>query len=243
MRAVLLAGGKGTRLHPYSLVLPKPLMPISDFPILEIGLRQLQHYGFTDVTIAVGHLAQLIMVLFGDGRKLGLNIQYAIEDVPRGTIGPLAGIPEITKEGQPVLLMNGDTLTDLDFAAFARSHGSDGALVSVATFRKEVAVDLGVMEWGEDGTLVNFREKPVIPLSVSMGIYMLSPGVVELIPAEGLFGFDHLMHICLQRNLPVRSYPHQGIWLDIGRPDDYRSAVDIFEKQRARFCPWEKDVP
>lgn len=240
MRAIILAGGKGTRLHPYSFILPKPLMPISDMPILEIGLRQLHHHGFRDITIAVGHLANLIMLLFGDGKKLGLNIQYAIEDSPRGTIGPLAGIPEIAREGKPVLLMNGDTLTDLDFRAFAASHEESRALVSVATCKKNVAIDLGVMEWNAAGKLTDFREKPTIPFSVSMGIYMMSPAVVDLIPAEGLFGFDHLMHLCLQRTLDVRSYPHDGIWLDIGRPDDYRAAVDIFEKQRLCFCPWER---
>lgn len=125
MRVVILAGGKGTRLQPYSLVLPKPLMPIGDLPILEIELRQLRHYGVTDVTIAVGHLANIIMALFGDGTQLGLNITYAIEDRPRGTIGPLAHIPELRRENGPFLLMNGDTLTDLDFRSFAEGHARE----------------------------------------------------------------------------------------------------------------------
>ena len=243
MRAVILAGGKGTRLHPYSLVLPKPLMPIGDCPILEIGLRQLRHYGFGDVTIAVGHLANLVMALFGDGKSLGLNIRYAIEHQPRGTIGPLADIPDIVKERSPVLLINGDTLTDLDFCAFAQSHSQSRALDSVATYTKNVAIDLGVMDWDASGTLTGFREKPVIPLSVSMGIYVMSPEVVDLIPPRMPFGFDDLMHICLERKLEVRSHLHRGIWLDIGRPDDYRTAVDTFEKQRLNFCPWERELP
>ena len=239
MRAVILAGGKGTRLHPYSLVLPKPLMPIGDFPILEIGLRQLGHYGFTDVTIAVGHLANLIMLLFGDGKRLGLNISYAIEDAPRGTIGPLAHIKELREERKPFMLMNGDTLTDLDFARFAQCHAEDGALVSVATYTKYVPIDLGVMELNGGSRLAKFREKPTMSFLVSMGIYAMNPEVLEQIPCTGLFGFDHLMKRCLENKLPVRSHPHDGIWLDIGRPDDYRSAVETYEKQRELLCPWE----
>ena len=240
MRVVILAGGKGTRLQPYSLVLPKPLMPIGDLPILEIELRQLRHYGVTDVTIAVGHLANIIMALFGDGTQLGLNITYAIEDRPRGTIGPLAHIPELRRENGPFLLMNGDTLTDLDFRSFAEGHARDRVLVSVATFTKNISIDLGVMEMSPEQRLVGFREKPVIPFSVSMGIYAMNSGVLDLIPASGPFGFDDLMNLCLEKKIEVRSHPHDGIWLDIGRPDDYRAAVEIFEKNRAMLCPWEK---
>ena len=114
-------------------------------------------------------------------------------------------------------------------------------LVSVATYTKNVAVDLGVMDWDASGTLTGFREKPVISFDVSMGIYMLNPEVVDLIPPREPFGFDDLMHICLARKLTVRSHLHRGIWLDIGRPDDYRTAVDTFEKQRISFCPWERN--
>lgn len=242
MRAIILAGGKGTRLHPYSLLLPKPLMPIVDFPILEIGLRQLHHYGFTDITIAVGHLANLIMAFFGDGSKFGLKITYAIEDVPRGTIGPLASIEELKSEKRPFLLMNGDTLTDMDFGELARSHAESGALVSIATYTKCVKIDLGVLELNDDGRLTGFREKPVLPFGVSMGIYVMSPPVLEHIPSDRPFGFDDLMHLCLKKNLVVRGHRHDGIWLDIGRPDDYRSAIETFEKNRDSFCPWERSV-
>lgn len=240
MRVVILAGGKGTRLHPYSLVLPKPLMPIVDFPILEIELRQLRHYGLTDVTIAVGHLANLIMALFGDGRQLGMNIRYATEDGPRGTVGPLASMAELREENAPFLLMNGDTLTDLDFRAFAAAHDPAKVVVSVATYTKKVAIDLGVMEMSPAGRLVSFTEKPVIPFSVSMGIYAMSPAVLDIVPADRPFGFDDLMRVCLDRNLPVRGHPHDGTWLDIGRPDDYRAAVETFERERSIFCPWER---
>jgi len=239
MRVVILAGGKGTRLHPYSTVLPKPLMPIVDFPILEIGLRQLRHYGFTDVTIAVGHLANLIMLLFGDGKKLGLNITYAIEDEPRGTIGPLANIQELHDEGRPFLLMNGDTLTDLDFAGFAMDHQKEGALVSVATYTKYVPIDLGVLDLNGGTRLINFREKPKMSFLVSMGIYCMNPEVLDHIPDTGMFGFDDLMHRCLERKLPVHAHTHGGIWLDIGRPDDYQAAIETFDNNRGILCPWE----
>lgn len=197
MRAIILAGGKGTRLHPYSLLLPKPLMPIVDFPILEIGLRQLRHYGFIDVTIAVGHLANLIIAFFGDGSQLGLRIRYAIEDVPRGTIGPLSAIPELREENRPFLLMNGDTLTDMNFAEFAKAHSDGGALVSVATYTKCLPIDLGVVEFDGSGRLTAFKEKPVISFGVSMGIYAMSPPVLDHIPSNRPFGFDDLMHHCL----------------------------------------------
>ena len=241
MRVVILAGGKGTRLLPYSLVLPKPLMPIVDLPILEIELRQLRYYGFTELTIAVGHLANLIMALFGDGRKLGLEISYAIEDRPRGTVGPLAQMPELRRENRPFLLMNGDTLTDLDLRAFAEQHSRGTAFVSVATYTKTLSTDLGVIEMNADRALVTFREKPLITFSVSMGIYAISPGVLDLIPDETPFGFDDLMRICLERRIEVRCHPHDGLWLDIGRPDDYRAAIEIFEKRRSVLCPWERN--
>ena len=241
MRAIILAGGKGTRLHPYSLLLPKPLMPIVDFPVLEIGLRQLRHYGFTDVTITVGHLANLIMAFFGDGSKLGLRIRYAIEDVPLGTIGPLSTIPGLREENRPFLLMNGDTLTDMNFAEFAKAHSDNGTLVSVATYTKCLPIDLGVMELDGNGQLTAFKEKPVIPFDVSMGIYAMSPPVLDHIPSNRPFGFDDLMHHCLQENLEVHGHRHQGIWLDIGRPDDYRAAIETFENNRPSFCPWERN--
>jgi NDP-sugar pyrophosphorylase family protein len=239
VRVVILAGGRGTRLLPYSLVLPKPLIPIVDMPILEIELRQLRHFGFSQVTIAVGHLANLIIAMFGDGRKLGLEIDYAIEDRPRGTVGPLAQMPDLRRDNQPFLLMNGDTLTDLDLRAFAEQHSRGTALVSVATFAKSLSTDLGVVEMNEDKTLVTFTEKPRITFSVSMGIYAISPGVLDLIPEETPFGFDDLMRICLEKRVEVRCHPHNGLWLDIGRPDDCRAAIEIFEKQRHAFCPWE----
>ncbi len=236
MHAIIMAGGKGRRLAPYTLVLPKPLMPISDLPILEVVLRQLKFYGVTRITITVGHLANLIMAFFGDGENLGVPIEYQIEDEPRGTIGPLAQVRDLDA---PFLVMNGDLLTDLDFAEFAKSHLHSDALVTVATYHKKVPVDLGVMHFDAAGDLIRFQEKPTFTFNVSMGIYMMRPEVLAFVPKTGMFGFDDLMHVAIEQKLPVRSYAFQGRWLDIGRPDDYRLATETFEQERGVFCPWE----
>ncbi|MGE0433200.1 MAG: NDP-sugar synthase [Planctomycetota bacterium] len=238
MRAIVMAGGKGTRLHPYTMALPKPLMPVGQWPILELMLRQLAHYGIKRVTITVNHMANLIMAFVGSGEGLGLEIDYAIEDEPRGTIGPLAHIKGLADDG-PFLVMNGDLLTDLDFSAFNRAHRTSDAMITVATCTREVNVDLGVMEFDDDGRLVSFREKPVLPLTVSMGIYAMHPSALQHVPTDRPFGFDDLMKVALSKKLSVRPFSFQGLWLDIGRPEDYGNASELLDRYRRRFCPWE----
>ncbi len=233
-----MAGGRGTRLRPYTLVIPKPLMPVADMPILEVVLRQLKHYGFERVTITVGHLANLIVAFFGNGEKLGMQIDYAVEDQPRGTIGPLAHIDGLD---EPFLVMNGDLLTDLNFGAFAEHHRTADAAISVATYVKRMPIDLGVVHIDNGGRLCGFDEKPVIPFHVSMGIYALSPEALQQVPHDQPFGFDDLMRAALHQQVPTNAYLFEGRWLDIGRKDDYQVAVETFERDRHFFCPWEAD--
>jgi len=232
MRAVILAGGKGTRLRPYTAVLPKPLVPVGDTPILEIILRQLARAGITDVTITVGHLASLIETFFGDGSRFGLTIGYFHEETPLNTVGSLALIEDLT---EPFLVMNGDVLTDIDFGKLLESHRAQGAMATIATAVREHRADFGVVRWDGDTRIVEFIEKPMSRYHVSMGVYVFSCGVRRHIPAGKPFGFDELMQAMLDANERIYSYPHQGYWLDLGRPDDYERAIEDFSRMREHF--------
>ena len=239
-RAVIQAGGKGTRLYPYTAVLPKPLMPIDEIPILEIVVRQLVHYGFRDLTITVGHLGHLIMAVLGDGSRFGARIDYMRETKPRGTIGALSGLRDVT---DPILVMNGDLLTDFNLSEFMNAHLAGKTDLSVGTYYKEFPVSLGVLELDENQNAVGFCEKPVLSFPCSMGIYAISPKLMPLIPRSGVFGFDDLMALCLSRRIAVRAHPFDGLWLDIGRPEDYASAADLFRQHRDRFLPtWRTEI-
>lgn len=233
-QAVILAGGKGARLAPYTTILPKPLMPIDDMPVLEIVLRQLKAHGFTKITISVGHLAQLLMAFFGDGGKLGLDIDYAIESEPLGTIGPLA---QMKLPAEPFILMNGDILTDLDYSDLYLYHGRADSLLTIATCRKTVDITLGVLDYDGRHVLQGFREKPRLPFDVSMGVYVMDPRIVDYVPPGKHYGFDELVLDLLERNVPPRVYPFDGLWLDIGRPEDYSLASECFLEHRDRFLP------
>jgi NDP-sugar pyrophosphorylase family protein len=236
MRAVILAGGKGQRLRPYTTVLPKPLMPIGDMSILEVVLRQIKAAGVTRVTMAVGYLAEILQAFLGDGRRLGLQIDYSFEERPLGTVGPLALIPSLADERQ-FLLMNGDVLTTIDFATFLRSHEKSGAELTIATHQRQVKIDFGVIETDANDLLTGYVEKPSIDYRVSMGIYCFSSTVLsELRPGE-YRDFPDLVKTLIAAGRKVASYPFDGYWLDIGRPDDYAIAIDQFESRRHEFLP------
>lgn len=220
-RAVVLAGGKGQRLYPYTTVLPKPLLPVGEKPILHHVLQSLGKAGLRDVTISVGHLAELIMVFFGKGEKLGLRIDYAIEDEPLGTIGPLTRIENL---GDNFLVMNGDVLTDLDIKALWDAHIASSALLTIAVFAREVKIDFGVLRRDALHRVTEFIEKPTIPYDVSMGIYVLNKRCLDFVPPGTHFGFDELVLALLAAGETVHAFPHQGKWLDLGRPEDYETA-------------------
>jgi NDP-sugar pyrophosphorylase family protein len=233
MKAVILAGGKGTRLYPYTVSLPKPLVPIGDKPIVEIMLRQLHRAGVRDVTVSVGHLAELMMSFLGDGRQLGLSITYVREDKPLGTVGPLALIDDLPEN---FLLMNGDVLTDLDYASLFAGHVASGARVSISTYHKKVNVDLGVLI-SDQGRVTDYIEKPTYIYDVSMGVYVMNRSVLGRIPKEEYFDFPMLIHALLAAGEFVRAVPFDGIWLDIGRPADYEEAQKTFADQGDRLLP------
>ncbi len=224
--AVILAGGKGTRLRPFTVAIPKPLVPIADKPILEIIIIQLVKQGFHRVIITVNHQADIIMAYFGDGGKWGIKIEYSLEDIPLGTMGPLKLLRDLPDH---FLVMNGDVLSDLDYAAFLDTHIKSGKIFSIASYRRTQKNDYGVLEIN-DNILTGFREKPEVQFVVSMGIYAVSKKTTGYIPTDQYFGFDMLMTSFLEKKIDVAIYEHTGYWMDIGRPEDYaRADRDIEE--------------
>jgi NDP-sugar pyrophosphorylase family protein len=222
MEAVILAGGKGTRLRPYTITLPKPLMPVGERPILEVVIGRLKAAGVTKITIAVNHMADLIMAFFGAGEKVGVEIKYSIEEKPLGTVAPvklISGLPE------HFLVMNGDILTDIDYADLYHSHIESGALFTIATYQRETKIDFGVLDLENTlNRVTGFREKPTYHFDVSMGIYVFSRALLEHVPFNEPYGIDNLVLDMLSRKMTINSYPFKGYWLDIGRPDDYDQA-------------------
>jgi NDP-sugar pyrophosphorylase family protein len=231
-RAVILAGGRGTRLRPYTVVLPKPLMPIGDFPILEVIVRQLASYGFGHITMAVNHQANLIKAFFGNGSQWGTHIDYSLESEPLSTIAPLTLIPDLPEN---FLLMNGDVLTDLDFGALWTRHLDGQRLFTISAASRKEITEYGVLHVNGDSMLNGFEEKPEKKYLVSMGVYAANRRVLAEVPKGVKYGFDDLMRDLLARGLPVHVEPHAGYWLDIGRPEDYAQAIDDFEHGRKNF--------
>lgn len=232
MRAIILAGGKGTRLAPYTTVLPKPLMPIGEMPILEIVIRQLARHGFNDLTLAVGYLAELLMAYCGDGSKLGVNIEYSKEEQPLGTAGPLSLIKNLD---ETFLVMNGDLLTTIDYSEMLKYHRERNALATIACYQRDVKIDLGVIEMDADNWVTNYIEKPTYHYAVSMGIYIFEPAVLELIPQDQRFDLPDLVINLMNKGQRVNVYNFDGYWLDIGRHDDYERAIDEFASHRNDF--------
>ncbi|MGC5330509.1 nucleotidyltransferase family protein [Micromonospora sp. DT62] len=234
MRAVILAGGRGTRLRPFTTSFPKPLMPVGDMPILEILLRQLRSHGVTDVTLLTGHLAYLLEGYFEDGRRWGLNIDYVREERPLGTAGPLRQLAGTLVDD--FFVMNGDLLTDLDFAGLMAQHRKAGAPVTVSVYARPEKIELGILQLDADGEVVGYDEKPTLKLDVSMGAYAMSPSALTEIP-EGPYDMPQLILDLLGAGRRVTSRRHEGFWLDIGRVDDYSLANRMFAENPAGFLP------
>ena len=233
--AVVLAGGVGSRLRPYTMVLPKPLMPVGERPILEIVLQQLRRRGFSRVILAVNHRDALIRAVIGDGGDYGLEVTYSKENQPLGTVGPLHLIADRLPES--FLVMNGDLLTDLDYHEFLEAHRVSGRCITVGVVRREQTIDFGVIELGADDRAVGFREKPTLELWVSMGVYAMGRRILEYVPWQEPFGFDDLMRTLLEREVPIGVRAHDGQWHDIGRPDDFEIAADAFCRHQELFLP------
>jgi NDP-sugar pyrophosphorylase family protein len=229
MQAVILAGGKGTRLVPYTMVFPKPLMPIGDMPILEVVIRQLKKYGFTKIVLAVGHLAGLIEAYFGDGSKWGVEITYSREDEPLGTAGPLALLNNLDEN---FLVMNGDLLTNIDYSDLMLHHLESGALSTVSIYTKEVPINLGVLELDKNGKIMNYIEKPTLKYKVSMGIYAFNKNILNYIDRGRYLDLPDLIKTLIQKDENVSGYIFEGYWMDIGRYEDYSKVLEEFESMK-----------
>lgn len=233
--AIILAGGRGTRLRPYTTTIPKPLVPIGDeSAILEIVLRQLAANGIRRVTIAIGHLGELIRAYVGSGEQWDLEVDYATETRPLGTMGPVVAI--LDRLPDRFLVLNGDILTDLRFSALLDAHAASDAPLTIATYRRKVEIDFGVLTV-ESGRVVAFREKPSLDYEVSMGVYALSHATLEPYPVGEPLGFDRLVLDLLAAGRMPAAYPVEGYWLDIGRPEDYDRANAEFAGLRPLLLP------
>ncbi len=233
-QAVIMAGGKGTRLHPYSALFPKPLMPLGDMPVLELLLRRMKKAGVEDVILAINHLGGLIKTFFGDGSQLGLRIRYSGEDQPLGTAGALGNVLDLLDEN--FLVSNGDLLTTIDFDAMGQQHIATGCDASIGVFQRENKIDFGLIEFDSQMRLCAYREKPTSTYFVSMGLYVLRREAVRSCITQGEYlDMPSLLLKIQHAHGDVRCYHDDCMWLDIGRPDDFALAQSMFEKNRELF--------
>ena len=232
IRVVILAGGRGARLRPLTAVFPKPLVPLGDKPILEILLRRLAGFGLTNITLCTGHLSELLMAVFGDGAKLGLDIRYVHEETPLGTAGALAMVDDLT---DPFLVMNGDLLTTLNFNKMLEHHRARRADITVGTFRRDVRIDFGVIESDDQGRFLGCREKPTYHFEVSMGVNVLRRGVAERIEPNKPLDMPDLIESVHTSGGTVCCYREDCYWLDIGRMDDYALAQEQYAQNEQMF--------
>ena len=228
MRAIILAGGKGTRLRPYTAAIPKPLVPIGENQVvLEVVIHQLIKYGVNHITIAVSHFSNLIISYFGDGSKWGIKIDYSVEEKPLNTIGALTIIKDLPEN---FLVINGDTVTNLNYKEFYDEHVKRENPISVSAKKREVKIDLGVLKFDENKHLVEFSEKPTHYAYVALGVNCFHRSVIERLAKESWYGFDDLMRDSLANKEKIWIYEFDGLWFDIGRPEDYQYVVENYDE-------------
>jgi NDP-sugar pyrophosphorylase family protein len=233
MRAIILAGGKGVRLKPYTTLIPKPLVPLGgERSVLELVVMQLAKAGFKRVTLAVSHLSDLVMAYFGNGNKWGIDIDYSLEQKPLNTIGPLTIIRDLPED---FLVMNSDVLCNLDFKKFFREHVRTKSQVSVAACQRDSVVDFGVLKYDSNNCLTEFYEKPTHRFEVSMGIYCFNRSAIGKLPKNQPYGFDQLMTDGIRNKSVIRIFSFNGFWLDIGRPEDYQYADEHYEEIKKKI--------
>jgi len=237
MKAVVMAGGKGTRLAPYTKILPKPLLPIGDMPILEVLIRQMKQAGVDEIFLTVGHLSELLRAFFQDGEQWGVKINYCYEDFPMGTVGALA---QISGLNETFLMTNGDVLTTLDPQALFAFHKRQQAMATIAVHHRKVKIDFGVLQLNGSSSVTGYLEKPMLEYMVSMGMYVFEPDVVAYVPKRQYLDFPDLILKLIAAGEKVVAYPFDGYWQDLGRPDDYEQAANDFDGMRSQFLPIEE---
>lgn len=230
MQAIILAGGKGARLRPYTNIIPKPLLPIDNMPILEIILRQLKKHKFTKIVITIGHLGEIIKAYFGDGKKLGLKIRYSLEEKPLGTVGALSLVNNLDDN---FLVMNGDILSNINFSDLYDFHKKNKKKVTIVACKKSIKLSLGVLEC-KGGKLIDYIEKPEYKFNVSTGVYILNKNIIPLIPFNKYYDFPRLIKDIIPEE-DINVYQFNGYWFDIGTPEDYNQAQDSFIELRDIF--------
>lgn len=238
MKAIIMAGGKGSRLYPYSATLPKPLMPLGSMPVLELLLRQLRHAGVTEAIIAVNHLRHLIEAFFGDGARLGMHIEYSVEDTPLGTAGPMGAV--LNRLGDNFLLLNGDLLTTLDFGRMMHAHADQAADVTIGVFERELNIDFGLIEVDSRMRMTDYIEKPRYKHLISMGVYVIRSAAVRgfVVPGQRL-DMPQLVLAMMNAGQQVQCHRQDCLWLDIGRPEDFALAQQMVEADQNAFLPLE----
>lgn len=232
MKVVILAGGKGKRLEPYTTILPKPLMPIGNLPVLEILIKGLEKHGFKEIILATGYLSELLMAYFKDGNKCGVKIEYSKEEEPLGTAGPLKQIPNLESA---FLVMNGDILTVLDYSKLLAFHKQKKGVLTVAMHQRKVGIDFGVVVVNKENNIIGYNEKPTLKYLVSMGIYIFEPKALDYIKEGESIDFPDLVKRLLKNGEKIWGYLSKDYWFDIGRHDDYKRAVKDFEAMEGMF--------
>lgn len=236
-QAIILAGGKGRRLEPYTTSLPKPLMPVGDQPILEIVIRQLRHYGFRRIKMAVGHLAGLIQAYFDNGARFGVKIEYSFEDMALGTVGPLSLIDELDNN---FLILNGDLITDLNFDDLFQYHLKGKNLLTIGIYKKNLKIDLGIIKFDRHKNVTDYIEKPTLQYPVSMGIYAFNKKTLAFIPKSHKYDFPDLVKLLIKEDQKIGTYFFSGYWRDIGNHDDYKKVNEEFTRINSRLLKSNK---
>ncbi len=234
VKAVILAGGRGTRLEPFTINFPKSLVPIGDIPVLELLLRQLAKAGIHDVTLTLGHLAELVKAYFAEHQSIKrlVDLDFVVEDEPTGTAGSLTLVPDLT---DTFLVLNGDVLTDLDFRRLLRFHHESNAMLTISTHPRPVKLSLGVVQTDANDTVIDYLEKPEYLHQVSMGIYVYEPGVFEYLTPGKYLDFPSLVLRLIDAGERVAAYRSTDLWLDVGNPSDYARAQQLFAERREEF--------
>ena len=228
MQAIIMAGGKGTRLRPYTNILPKPLLPVGNKSILDINIKQLALSGIDNIIIATGYLGELIETVIGIGDKYGIKITYSYEDEPLGTVGGLGLMKNLLEEH--FIVMNGDILHDLDFNILFKHHTNHEKHVTITTFKQQHTVRLGVLDIKNDN-IVNYIEKPTNEYIVSLGIYVIDKLIVDVFVKEGEYlDFPTLINKMIKNQKKISSFMHQGLWIDIGTTEEYLSLIENLDK-------------
>lgn len=227
MKAVILAGGLGTRLKPFTEVIPKPLLPVGESSVLEIQIMSLARSQVTEIFIATNYMSEYVQAFLGDGSKYGVKLSFSKEEKPLGTCGPITLLEE--KLTEPFLLMNGDVLTRLDFrTAYQAAMKVDSDLVVVTT---EITTPFDFGNVICDGDyLVDVHEKPNLKMEILSGMYIMKPSIFKIIPKDTYYGIDSLIKDMLAKKMKVGRYLMHDYWLDIGRIDDYQMAQDIYKE-------------